>query len=53
MTVKRLGLPPATVTVAGIVSLPNAASMFQAVGVRGGGSPTATQVRRAAAWTGA
>ena len=41
MTVKRLGLPPATVTVAGIVSLPNADSMFQAVGVRGGSGPTA------------
>ncbi len=41
VTIKRLGLPPAAVRIAGIVSLPNADSMFQAVGVRGGSGPTA------------
>ncbi len=41
VTVERLGLPPAKVTIAGIVALPNADSMFQAVGVRGGNGPSA------------
>ena len=41
VTVERLGLPPAKVTIAGIVSLPNADSMFQAIGAHGGGGPSA------------
>ena len=41
VSIHRHGLPPMIVTIAGIVSLPNADSMFQAVGVRGGTGPTA------------
>jgi putative ABC transport system permease protein len=41
VTVGRAGQPPATVTVSGVVSLPNADSMFQLVGIVGGTGPTA------------
>ncbi len=39
--VDRLGLPPVAVRISGIVALPNADSLFQAVGVRGGSGPSA------------
>jgi len=39
--IQRLGLPPADVRVGGVVELPNADSMFQAVGVPPGSSPQA------------
>jgi putative ABC transport system permease protein len=41
VTVGRAGQPPATVTISGVVSLPNADSMFQLVGVVGGTGPSA------------
>lgn len=41
VTVQRSGLPPATVRIAGIVDLPNADSLFQAVGVPPGAAPQA------------
>ena len=36
VTIKRIGLTPATVTVAGVVDLPDADSLFQASGCRAG-----------------
>ena len=39
VTIHRIGLPPVEVKVAGIVDLPNANSMFQAVGVPPGAAP--------------
>ncbi|MEO6354846.1 MAG: FtsX-like permease family protein [Burkholderiaceae bacterium] len=41
VTIHRTGLPPVAVKVAGIVDLPNANSMFQAVGVPPGAAPQA------------
>ena len=41
VTVKRVGLPPIDVPIAGVVDLPNADSMFQAVGVPAGAAPQA------------
>lgn len=41
ITIARLGLPPATVKVAGVVDLPYADSLFQAVGVPPGTAPQA------------
>jgi putative ABC transport system permease protein len=41
VTIKRIGLPSAEVKVAGITDLPNANSMFQAVGVPPGAAPQA------------
>jgi putative ABC transport system permease protein len=41
VTIERVGLAPAQVSVAGIVSLPNADSMFQAVGMPKGAGPQA------------
>ena len=41
VSVQRVGLPPVSVTVAGVVELPNADSMFQAVGVPPGSAPQA------------
>ncbi|WP_316157402.1 ABC transporter permease [Cupriavidus sp. BIC8F] len=41
VTILRVGLPPAELKVAGIVDLPNADSMFQAVGVPPGAAPQA------------
>ena len=41
VTIDRVGLPPVTVTVAGVVDLPNADSLFQAVGVPVGAAPQA------------
>ena len=41
VTLERLGLPPVTITVAGIVDLPNQDSMFQAVGLPPGAAPQA------------
>ena len=41
VTVKRVGLPPVDVPIAGVVDLPNADSMFQAVGVPPGAAPQA------------
>ncbi len=41
VTIERVGLGPAQVTVAGVVSLPNADSMFQAVGMPKGAGPQA------------
>ncbi len=39
--IRRVGLPPVAVKVAGVVELPNADSMFQAVGVPPGSAPQA------------
>ena len=39
--IMRVGLPPVQVKVAGVVELPNADSMFQAVGVPSGSAPQA------------
>lgn len=39
ITINRVGLPPATVRVDGVVDLPNADSLFQAVGVPPGAAP--------------
>lgn len=39
--IQRVGLPPVTVKVAGVVELPNVDSMFQAVGVPPGSAPQA------------
>lgn len=39
--VLRIGLPPVTVTIEGIIDLPNADSLFQAVGVPAGTAPQA------------
>lgn len=41
VTVKRVGLPPVTVNVNGVVDLPNADSLFQAIGVAPGIAPQA------------
>jgi putative ABC transport system permease protein len=41
VTIQRLGLPPVVVKVGGIVDLPNADSLFQAVGVPAGSAPQA------------
>lgn len=41
VTIKRVGLPPAKLKVDGIVALPNADSLFQAVGVPTGTAPQA------------
>lgn len=41
VSIQRVGLPPVSVTVAGVVELPNADSMFQAVGVPPGSAPQA------------
>ena len=41
ITIGRAGLPPAPVTVAGIVDLPQADSLFQTVGAPAGAQPTA------------
>lgn len=41
VTIQRVGLPPADVTVAGVVDLPYADSLFQAVGVPPGTAPQA------------
>ena len=41
VTIHRPGLPPVEVTVGGVVDLPNADSMFQAVGVPPGAAPQA------------
>jgi len=41
VTVEQPGQPPAEVTIAGVVTLPNADSIFQVVGLRGGAVPTA------------
>ncbi|MGX6566887.1 FtsX-like permease family protein [Cupriavidus necator] len=41
VTVQRVGLPPADLKIAGIVDLPNADSMFQAIGVPPGAAPQA------------
>lgn len=41
VTIGRLGLPPATVKVAGVVDLPYADSLFQVVGVPPGSAPQA------------
>src|SRR5262249_4068053 len=41
LTVQRVGLPPVDVRVDGIVDLPNADSLFQAVGVAPGAAPQA------------
>lgn len=41
VTIRRIGLPAVEVKVAGIVDLPNANSMFQAVGVPPGAAPQA------------
>lgn len=41
VTIQRTGLPPANVTVAGVVDLPQADSLFQAVGVPPGTAPQA------------
>ncbi len=41
VTIERVGLPAVTVTVGGVVDLPNADSLFQAVGVPAGAAPHA------------
>ena len=41
VTIERAGLPPVTVTVAGVVDLPQADSLFQTVGAPPGAQPTA------------
>ncbi|HEY0584432.1 MAG TPA: FtsX-like permease family protein [Chloroflexota bacterium] len=41
VTIQRLGLEPVTVQIAGIVDLPQADSLFQAVGVPAGAAPQA------------
>ncbi len=41
VTIERLGLPPVTVQVDGVVDLPNADSLFQAVGVPANAAPQA------------
>jgi len=41
VVIHRLGLPDATVTVDGVIDLPNADSMFQAIGVPPGAAPQA------------
>ena len=41
VTIRRPGLPDATVTIDGVVDLPNADSMFQAIGVPPGAAPQA------------
>ena len=41
VTIQRLGLPPASITVNGVVDLPNADSLFQAVGVLPNAAPQA------------
>ncbi len=41
VTIGRVGLPPVDVAVAGVVDLPNADSLFQAVGVPAGAAPQA------------
>jgi putative ABC transport system permease protein len=41
VTIQRVGLPPVTVRVNGIVDLPNADSLFQAVGIPAGAAPQA------------
>lgn len=41
VTIQRLGLPPAKVKVGGVVDLPNADSLFQAIGVPAGAAPQA------------
>ncbi|MEP7208179.1 MAG: FtsX-like permease family protein [Casimicrobiaceae bacterium] len=41
VTIFRPGLPPVNVTIGGVVDLPNADSMFQAVGVPAGAAPQA------------
>jgi putative ABC transport system permease protein len=41
VTVQRVNLPPVDVTIAGVVTLPNADSMFQAIGVPKGTAPQA------------
>lgn len=41
VTIARLGQPPATVRIDGVIDLPNADSLFQAVGVPSGAAPQA------------
>lgn len=41
VTIERIGVPTATVKIAGVVTLPNADAMFQAVGVPAGLAPQA------------
>jgi putative ABC transport system permease protein len=41
VTIQRIGLDPVSVTVAGVVDLPQADSLFQAVGVPAGAAPQA------------
>ncbi len=41
VTILRVGLPPATLKVDGVIDLPNADSLFQAVGVPAGAAPQA------------
>jgi putative ABC transport system permease protein len=41
VTIQRIGLPPVKVIVSGVVDLPNADSLFQAVGVPASASPQA------------
>ncbi len=41
VTIKRVGSPPVDVPIAGVVDLPNADSMFQAVGMPAGAAPQA------------
>ncbi len=41
VTIERTGLPPVQVTVAGVVALPNADSMFQIPGLHAGSGPQA------------
>ncbi len=41
VTITRIGLPPAAVSVAGVVDLPNADSLFQAIGLPPGSAPQA------------
>ncbi|HUX47284.1 MAG TPA: ABC transporter permease, partial [Desulfosporosinus sp.] len=41
VTIERFGLPPCEVTVDGVVDLPNADSLFQAIGLPAGAAPQA------------
>ena len=41
VTVQRIGVPPVDVRIAGVATLPNADSMFQAIGVPKGAAPRA------------
>jgi len=41
VTIKRIGLPPARVKIAGVVDLPDADALFQAVGAAPGAAPQA------------